>query len=357
MDFETRSKLIQRIISGYQFISYGDKKYIVHDPSLLETYVSSNYFEEVYDSLLLDDVPSVEFTQLLLSERQLWSMKQESELEKLIVLIKDLQKRLPDLEFRSNEKKQHLLTIEAAKRRIEKLSREKNNLIFNTAEYVAKIEKYKYILFLTTYTEDGNRVWIDFIDFQKEDDKIISFLVNKVFFDSNIDTIIIRELARSDPWRNLWVSATKISHLFTKSVTELTELQKDLVTWSMIYDSVFESMETPTEDVINNDVLLDAWFEQQHKKRQDQRGNKEGFITNNEKIRNGQEIGVFVDSPEDAQKVYNLNDRTSKEILERNLEKIDREKEVKEINLPGKRKELLMQANNLYRDKMNAMSQ
>lgn len=353
MDFETRNRLILRIISSYQLIAYGSQTYKVYDPSSLDLYRGNLFYEEVLENLLLHGLPSIEFTRLLLAERNLWDSKKEDELDKLVKLIKDLQKNLPNLEFKSREKKEHLSLISQAKSRIEKLSREKNSLVFGTAEYIARIEKFKFLLSLTTYTENGEPHWGNYNEFCTLDDKVASFLVNKVYFDDVIDTITIRELARSDPWRNTWVSATKVSNLFSRALVDLTEVQKDLVTWSMIYDSVYESMETPGEDVINNDALLDAWFEQQHKKRQDSR-NKDSFITNNDKIKNSQEISIMVDSPEDAQKVYNLNDRMSTQQLEANFAKIALEKEVKEINLPGKRKELLMQANNQYRDKMNA---
>ena len=72
---------------------------------------------------------------------------------------------------------------------------------------------------------------------------------------------------------------------------EMTFDQRNICVWSRMYDNVQESHECPSEDVLNDDDLLDGWFIIQRKKQEhDKLVSEVEGMTNNEKIANSEEI-------------------------------------------------------------------
>ena len=68
-------------------------------------------------------------------------------------------------------------------------------------------------------------------------------------------------------------------------------------------------MDCPTDDVIEDDDLLDGWFVVQRKKREKERAESDfDSSTQNEKIKNSGEIFVVASNKEEVNKVDMLND-------------------------------------------------
>jgi hypothetical protein len=94
---------------------------------------------------------------------------------------------------------------------------------------------------------------------------------------------IIRELAKRPEIRAIWsvAKASKVP-MFEHPVTEWNSLQRRLVYWLSVYDSVEESYERPPQRVIEDNFLLDLWFEDKAKEYSQQyesnwaKGNKLG---------------------------------------------------------------------------------
>jgi microcompartment protein CcmL/EutN len=75
-----------------------------------------------------------------------------------------------------------------------------------------------------------------------------------------------------------------------------------------MYDNVQESMDCPTDEVIEDDDMLDGWFIIQRKKQETERAKSElEKRTQNSKISNSDEIYVFTDSRKEAESIDNMN--------------------------------------------------
>ena len=174
-------------------------------------------------------------------------------------------------------------------------------MITHSAEYLANLDRYKYFAFLLTYNLNDNRVFSNWEEFNCSDEKLINKLINEAYLNSDINEANIRKLARSEPWRSIWISSCKVGNLFDKPQCEMSDYQKMLVSWSLIYDNVFEHPDCPGDSVIDNDEALDAWLKSQSDERAKQRdqNNADNFLKN-DKIRNSGEVGIVVDSVEDA---------------------------------------------------------
>jgi hypothetical protein len=307
--------------------------------------LAQEYYNDKYTDFIESGFLTESEVLKILKDKNTWTSDHEIRLTDLYENLLKLKRKLPSLTFQSQEKKQVILYIEATNKEINKLNKIKNSLMNNTVEYLSKIEKYKYFIYLLTKDEHYNKVWNSLHEFNTTDEKLILKLMHKTYFDDTINESVIRELARTEPWRSVWLGSCKTGNLFNKSMVDMTDLQRILVSWSLIYDSVYEHSEPPSGDVIDTDVLLDAWLEDQNSKRKSKENNS-NFIKN-EKIKNASEIGIIVDSPEDAKKVFDLNDDTGKQTIMQRINFAKEKGSVKDTDQPDIKQDIQMQINNL----------
>jgi len=342
MDALERQRILDRIISGQCVIRDQTQLLVVRDPNSFYRMLADEYYEGVYQKLIEDGVPTQEHTLAILEQRGLWSKAKDQEIETLHDNIRKMRRKLPDYEFKSIEKKKILTAIDVSEKEIKRLNKVKNSLLMNTAEYIANIEKYKKLIFLLTTDIEKRPKWTDWNAYIDLSDRYILDIINKVYFDDRINSGAIRELARSEPWRSMWVAACKVGNLLPIPMVDITEVQQALISWSIVYDNVFEHPESPSIDVINNDILLDSWLETQHNKREGEKN--KNINLGNEKIKNSAEIFVAVDSIEDAKKVYEINDSNAKATLQQRSGKAVVGQAFREQDLPDVRLELQMQS-------------
>jgi hypothetical protein len=169
-----------------------------------------------------------------------------------------------------------------------------------SAEYYAERERATYILHCSAMTfPDMNAVWPQYADLQTETNRNLVIELLNLYFQTELSPESkIRELARSGLWRIKWIASKKnrgVKTLFGSEMYDLTMDQFRLVYWSQIYDSAFEAMEPPSDNVINNDKLFDSWLDEQSKKRK-QENKKSEFEKKLDKQKgNGQEVGFSTD--------------------------------------------------------------
>ena len=117
--------------------------------------------------------------------------------------------------------------------------------------------------------------------------------------------------------------------------------QKTLITYSSMYDNVYESMDCPSDSVIDDDDALDGWFIVQRKKREQQTKEAGMDDITGADMGNANEIFVMTD---DAKSVYELNDPISKGIVKSRREQVEEQGEVKYQNFGDVKREIQMQA-------------
>lgn len=333
---------MSRIIAGYCEVVIGDITYEIRDHSFTQEHDARIYSKKILGEISDDGLTEAARLEIL-QERNIWNGRLDAEMHGLINHQKVLLDEIKKSEFKSKQKQRLLATLEANKRRVSELSDIENRLSAVTVENFARIEKYKRILYWCTYV-NGERCWKTWDQFEREDAAIVTRLVNEAFFNRQCGEKEIRDIARSEPWRSLWKSSTGRDSLFGKPVVQYSSMQRELAYWSLVYDSVFESSECPADDVIQNDDLLDAWFADQADKRKTKGKSTE---VKNDKIANAQAVGIFVDSPEDAEKVYNLNDPITKGKIKQREQFIAAKGKVAEEMLPEAQQEMRMQMNKL----------
>ena len=346
MTQEELQNLFYRIVCARSIIEYNGRIFIVKDPRPELSFFAQHLYDREYERLIATGIPTESQVLAILREKNLWGESQEKQIEELRENLKKLQEALPLLEFQSNEKKRMVTYIDVTQDRIEQLHARKMSLATNSAEYLAKLYMYKYFLFTLTTDELQRKIWNTWEEFLKEDNNLVNHLVSKSFFDQSITEKTIRKLARSEPWRTTWITAVKTGNLFSESATQMTEIQRTLVGWSIVYDNALEHPEAPGYEVLDNDALFDAWCREQSEKRKKETVSPDSFIKN-EKIRNAGEVCIFVDSLEDAERVYKLNDPVAINTLKSREKAVKAQGQVSEQNLPDVKKRLALLKNNM----------
>ena len=93
-----------------------------------------------------------------------------------------------------------------------------------------------------------------------------------------------------------------------------------------MYDNIQESMECPSDKVIEDDDALDGWFIEQRRK--NEREKAVGVIEDsiqNDKIKNSQEVIVFADNKTDAKTIHEMNSPNSK-VIKKERQEVIKEK-------------------------------
>ena len=346
MDYEEREKLCYRILSGFVIVVINDIIYQIYDPKPIDFYHASYVYEDLYEQSKFDGTINQDIADVILNEKKLVDGDASIQLKILNDNLTLLRKKLPGLEFRSNEKKEVMAYIQHTEKQINRIKSAQSNLLTQTSEYLCKIEKYRHMLFRLTKNKDNQPFWTNWESFNQTNERILSRLLQSSYFDNSITESNMREIARTEPWRSIWIASCKVGNLFPHPMTEMTVYQKNIVSWSLIYDNVYENIEAPSQDIINDDLLLDSWLAEQNDKR------KTKEVSKNIKTIDAQEVGIVCDTQEDANKVYSLNDPNTLSII-KNRETLLRTKEsVKEQNLPDIRRSLQIQMNNANSEKI-----
>jgi hypothetical protein len=168
-----------------------------------------------------------------------------------------------------------------------------------SVEHMAECQRGNYYLHCATLTfPEMNQVWPTLQSLEEETNTTMAAYLLRAYYRETIaDESEIRRVARSGIWRCKWSGSKKnggVKTLFNRDMYDLTIDQFRLMYWSQIYDSAFESMDVPSDDVIEDDKLFDRWLDDQHQKRKQER-KKSAFDKKISRIsRDGDEVAIPV---------------------------------------------------------------
>ena len=206
------------------------------------------------------------------------------------------------------------------------LSHKRGLLKKNTAEYVAEISSLQHTTCCNILKKkNGKKMWPD-NGYLEQSSALVSHIIN-LYIRSLCADSEVREMSRTDPWRSIWSVGKAEGSVFGKPSCELTEQQKALASWSRIYDSVNESSESPPEEVVKDDDMLDGWLISQHREAEDNK-KKKGADEQSSGVK-GNEVFIFADSPKDASRIYSMNDAQGKSIVKQREKQVEKHKKVK----------------------------
>ena len=227
-----REYFVCRTRAGVYYINYDNTITVkVLTPTLEDEYNANKIFNQAYEKALDEDIMTEEEILDWMRSRGLWT---EDEEEKIKGLQKDIERlKVEIFNARNNEslRERIRIYIRAGEKQLRELNSKKQENSSNTCEGIATLEKSISLLKACSFI--GNEPF----DSQSLDiDKLwkayyLMFLTDKQS----------RELARTEPWRSLWILKDSGSiNLFSNKDRELSIDQKNMLIWSRMYDNIQE---------------------------------------------------------------------------------------------------------------------
>ena len=306
-----REFFVARIRSGIIRLRRDGFTLKVYSPTIEDEYEINEAYMDAYQDAQDDDILTQEEMVDWMRTKGLWTPHDD---EKEKGLPKDIE-RFQIEAFRSRNDERKLAQIKEilfnGKKQLRELIDKKNSFQENTCEGIAAVQKSMEFIRRCTYLGKER--------YDIESDDIQEILGQ--YYQLIVPEAAIRELARSEPWRSLWVmNDSGAFDLFSKTGRELSFDQRNLLVWSKMYSNAYEASECPADDVIEDDDMFDGWSALQRQKREKDRLNSEVDATlTNEKIKNSGEIFLMAKTDKDIARIDSMNDTHSKIIKERRI--------------------------------------
>jgi hypothetical protein len=345
MQQHEREYLVSRIRSGFYFVNSNSLRLKIVTPTISEELEINEAYNEAYKKALEENFMT--FNQMLewMQEKEIWTYEDDM---KLNGLKKDIEKlKVEMFNVRKDKKQKNMFRahIRSCEKQYETLNNKKNTFYENTCEGIASTEKVFTYLKLCTYI--GNEI---FPLLDKEIDNILNGYYSQILKDT-----AVRELARSEPWRSLWVlNDSDTFNLFqnTKENRELSIDQKNLLVWSKMYENIHESPECPTDEIIEDDDLLDAWFIIQKEKREKEKLSSEVNDTiKNDKIKNSSEIFMVAKNKDHAREIDSMNSVGSTIVKNKRSNLLKEKSTVNQFEFQDEQIKLSRQSQQMFKDK------
>lgn len=349
MDKDNISLYLSRILSGFYYFIYGNKKYKLVYPDMNIKYQAELFANEQYELNRFNEWIFDDDIVYYLVSAGLWDYTWDTTLKKLEVQIEDYKVDLFKNFLNPNRLKTIRRSLDTTRKRYDQMYSIRHSFDHLTPRGYANILKNQYIISHSIF--DDNNISVFDLNEKNIDlnllNNIIEFLSN-----NTLDIKLFRKIARSDIWRNYW-SANK-DYLFDKPTINWTDEQRTLVVLTKMYDSAYENTECPPDNVFEDDDMFDGWMIAQRRENEKIRSKNrtEKMFGNKGGLNKAQEVFLVANSKEEAEAIYNLNDSSSIHIInERNNAIKNSGKDIQEADLPDVQRNLLVQRQNMIKSK------
>lgn len=329
MNAAERHDLLFRIFSGVFRCTLNNKIYVVKPPSI-ELHVQANtvYKRAVY---------LASFNETLRPKR---------EVERLLVtngiippnvegVLKDIGEQENELKINMYKSYMEKDTLKKLRFRLDLVKKKQNELFGNqhmfdhlTPEGHADIVKAQWILSKSVFDEDDKPVW------NYDADNVEYSLMDEIMGCINMAHIThpaVRELARHEPWRSYWGVGKET--VFGKAAVDWTDEQRNLVSYSKMYDNIYENSDCPQDEIIEDDDVLDGWMLNLRKEREADKKRNQLEATLGEKHKGAGELYVMATNQEEAKEIFDLNTKANKQLIAQREKQIAAQGEVKDGEL------------------------
>lgn len=339
-------KYVNRILCGKQLINHQDQLYELRCPSPELRLRASLLAAEIYqDNIYSEFYMFEEDVDSLIIELGLLHPMYKGDITSLEKQIENIKVDLFQNFYDKTKLKQYMSKLESARKRLNQLYHLKHSLDFLTLENYCATLKNEFIIKNTVYYYGTDNLLFDndIVDYQLFNNITEHITLNI------LDLSQIKELARSDYWRNYYT--VNKNHLFPYSAIYFSEEQKALLSISVMYDRVYEHPDCPEPDIIAHDDALEGWMIYQQreikKHKKEQKGVK---VSGSDKINRAGEVFLMAQSKEQSQDILGLNTSESQNLIKTRMDAVASSQgtPIKECNLPDVKENI--------REQLKAMS-
>lgn len=324
---------IARILSGKVFVEYNSQKFYIIQPDFFQLAQSEQiYKESLAKASLLGCLTQKDMLDVLLYNN-IWLPSYQKELDDFPHKIEDLQVELYNSFINFKRVDMIRKQLSNLRKRFEFLNSILNNYFVFTAEAIANNERLKINIWNGLYNIVDNSK-VDY-PISLVNDAFLNHILHQ-YIQNKIDNLEIREISKNAQWKIKWLNY-KVLHNFPFDISRMTEEQELLIMWSRYYDNILESGECPSNQVVEDNDMIDGWAIIQNKK-----NNKDKIDIHTKG--NASEVFIVADTKEDAKRVHEMNDTYSEMLRKQKLALVAKKGIIEDQNLPESRREIIAQA-------------
>jgi len=331
--------LLYRVLSGKILFTYKNEQYELKNSSVDIKYEAQILYDSIINDEKYNDWIRAEDLDNMLISLGLWSKDTNK-------IIKDIEKKIERSKVDmflsaalSDKVKKIKRSLSEYRNQLNKIMDYKNDLFSHSLEGYASSIKNEYILCNTLF-KNNMRVFPK----QVSSDQASYIYFNDLVTEVNKKNIAIdsyKELARSSMWRSYW-NCNK-EKVFNKAVCDWTDDQRTTVSVTRMYDNIYDHPECPSDNVIEDDDMLDGWMI--HQREKNQKAKKQAQIDEmNPKLKNAQEVFLIPQSKEEIEDIIGLNSPDSLRRMKEKMNYVQQVGSVDDGNLPDVRMDLMNQA-------------
>lgn len=338
---------MNRIMSGT--LIFGD--ITIGCVSHKDKYLADTLYKKVLDECNYNEQWSEEDLLQFLIEQSLWDFTKQKRIDDMPKEIEDYKVELYNCAFKSLDKIKIKEKISLLRNEFENLYRERHRYDHLTNVGVAIMARTKYLIGCSL-RKNGKRIlngnwWEQSTELI---DRCMVYVGENKLTDSQL-----RELSRTEPWRSCWNARKSGMKLFNNKF--FTDEQLSLVSWTGIYDNIYNHPECPSTNIVEDDDALDGWMIIQRRKRGEEENKRNADqLIKNPRIKNSQEIFIVAQTPQDAAKIDSLNDTVGSIAKAQKFATIKQKGSVNEVNMPDVRQRVQMEMVNKNAEKIRSLN-
>jgi hypothetical protein len=314
MDKIYYKRILYRILEGRLRLPFCDPVLYIHEPDSLLVGESFDVYQETYDNAYFDGIPIKEELKEILFYNDMWSPDDDKKAKEAEDNIEDLKVEAYQKYYDASKLNSIKRNIRMAESTFKKYKSKLHALDHISCEGVSELARSVWLVSKTIKDRDKKDVNPENLPLTK----ILEYYNSKA-----IDGSDLRYIARNEPFRVMWQVGKKESNVFGRPSIELTRDQLSLCQFSSMYDNVYESTESPDEDVVNDDDCLDGWFIVPSRERESNKNKREmEKLLSNKKVANSDEIFLMAQDTHTAKKISDLNSPVGKAIIANRNEQI-----------------------------------
>jgi hypothetical protein len=347
-------KIVGRILSGVLPVKVKDINQNPHSllikkpPRLIQQYSCQIYEESLEEALDYGFYNEDQFMDYLM-DNDYWSPESEAKLKELIDSVDKVKVMMYHCGFKENEINENRRILNIIKNDIGDLHNKKHAHDMLSAKGFAENEKQKFLAAMSIYTLSGEPLlsienYNKFPQFILE--QVLYFIVR-----NRLNETEFRWISRNEPWRGYWSTRKVTGSLFGIPSADLNEEQKNIVTYSSMYDNIAEHPDCPPENILSDDDLLDGWLIIQKQKREKDVNQKMvDNLIGNDKIRNSGEIFIPARSENDIKKIAGNNDQEAQFRKRQRAAALEKQGKVPEALMPDSQLQIRKQFSTMQKE-------
>lgn len=328
-------KKIYRVLSGKLLFNCNNKTYTLICPKPIIKYKANLIYESIINDEKYNEWIRSENLDRYMKYLGVWDNQIETFMKNSDKEIENLKVSLFNNRLNSKLTDKTRNQLNNLRSRVNQLASVKQTYYNQTLEGYADSIKQEYIIINTVYHKN-KKVFDKFGSFHNSLEmfnNILSEIDKQTLSDSDY-----RKMAKSDLWRSFWNVGKQ--QTFKPPVSTWTSEQLSLVSYTMMYDTIYEHPEKPPESVINDDDMLDGWMIVQRRnieknQKQDQ------LLKGSSKLGKAQEVFIFTDSADGVKEIMSMNsDEAVLDIKQREYS-IQKNNIIEHSKLPDVQKDLM----------------